>query len=110
MTERYRVASFDQLVVSSGVRVDVAGHRIALFRLGDDVYAIGDRCSHAEASLADGEVFDGSVECPKHGSEFDIRTGESGSLPATRPVPVYTVDVDGSDVYVTVESIEAGGA
>jgi len=110
MTDRHRVASFDQLADAVGLRVDVAGHRVALFRLGDDVYAIGDRCSHAEASLAGGEVFDGAVECPKHGSEFDLRTGASGSLPATRPVPVYSVEVEGSDVYLTVEPIEEGVA
>ncbi len=110
MIERHRVAAFDQLAESAGLRVDVAGHRIALFRLGDDVYAIGDRCSHAEASLAEGEVFDGAVECPRHGSEFDLRTGRSESLPATRPVPTYTVEVEGTDVFVTVESSEGGEA
>lgn len=109
MIERRRAASFDEISQESGLRVDVSGHRIALFRIGDDVYAIGDRCSHAEASLADGEVFDGSVECPRHGSEFDVRTGKPGSLPATRPVPVYVVEVEGSDVFVTVESAEEGG-
>ena len=60
----------------------VGDHRIAMFRVGDDVYAIGDVCSHAEASLAEGEVFDGSVECPRHGSEFDLKTGFPTSLPA----------------------------
>ncbi len=104
--ERRRVATIDQLPEGRGHRVDVAGHSIALFRLGDGVFAIGDRCSHAEASLAEGEVFDDAVECPRHGSEFDIRTGEPTSLPATRPVGVYEVEVDGSDVFVTVEAIE----
>lgn len=102
MSERVRAAALEDLSDGAGCRVDVEGHRIALFRVGDDVYAIGDRCSHAEASLADGEVFDGAVECPRHGSEFDLRTGKPESLPATRPVPVYEVEVDGGDVYVTV--------
>lgn len=103
MIERHRVASIDQLVESAGQRVDVAGHRIALFLIGADVYAIGDRCSHAEASLADGEVFDEAVECPRHGSEFDLRTGKPSAFPATQPVPVYVVEVEGSDVFVSVE-------
>jgi 3-phenylpropionate/trans-cinnamate dioxygenase ferredoxin subunit len=101
--ERHRVASLDQLVESAGQRVDVAGHRIALFLIGADVYAIGDRCSHAEASLADGEVFDEAVECPRHGSEFDLRTGKPSAFPATQPVPVYAVEVEGSDVFVSLE-------
>jgi len=106
MSERHRVASVERLSESSGMRVDVGGHRIALFLIGTDVYAIGDRCSHAEASLADGEVFDGAVECPRHGSEFDLLTGKTNSLPATRPVPVYVAEIDGSEVFVTVEPIE----
>lgn len=76
-----------------GLRVEVGEHRVAIFKVGSEVYAIGDRCSHAEASLAEGEVFDTEVECPRHGSEFSLVTGEPASLPATHAVPVYKVDV-----------------
>ena len=99
-----RVAPIDDLPDGRGVRVDVAGHRIALFRVGDAVYAIGDRCSHAEASLAEGEVFGTEVECPRHGSAFDLRTGEPESLPATRPVPVYGTEVRDGDVYLRIDA------
>jgi 3-phenylpropionate/trans-cinnamate dioxygenase ferredoxin subunit len=93
-----------------GVLVQAEGHRIALFRIDDSVYAIGDRCSHAEASLAEGEVWDHTVECPRHGSEFDVRTGVPGSLPATRPVAVYDLEVVDGEVYTTLEPvIEAEG-
>lgn len=85
-----------------GLRVDVGEHRIALFRIGDDVYALGDRCSHAEASLSEGDVFGDEVECPRHGSAFDIRTGEPLALPATKPVPVYDVKVEDGVVYVQI--------
>ena len=68
-----------------------------------EVFAIGDRCSHAEASLAEGEVFDHEVECPRHGSEFDLRTGKALSLPATRPVPTYQVSVEDGVVYLDWE-------
>lgn len=77
----------------AGKRYDVGEERIAVFLIGDDVYAIGDKCSHAEASLAEGELFDTEVECPRHGSSFDITTGVPHSLPATTPVPVYEVRV-----------------
>lgn len=100
--ERFRVADLDDLAPGVGCRLDVAGHRIALFRIGDSVYAIGDRCSHAEASLAEGEVFDQAVECPRHGSEFDLRTGEPNALPATRPVPVFETEVADGAVFVTL--------
>lgn len=88
--------------------MEIAGHRIALFRIADALYAIGDRCSHAEASLAEGELFDHTVECPRHGSEFDVRTGVPGSLPATRPVPVYALEIVNGEVFTTLEPIEEG--
>ncbi len=89
-----------------GARVEAAGHRLAVFRIGGDFYAIGDRCSHAEASLSEGELFGYDVECPRHGSEFDVRTGRPASLPATRPVPVYQVKVEAGRLMVLLEPVE----
>lgn len=99
-----RVLPLADLVPGRGVRVDLGEHRVALFRIGDEVYAIGDRCSHAEASLAEGEVFGTDVECPRHGSAFDLRTGAPDALPATRPVPTYAVRVEDGHVEVSVEA------
>ena len=90
-------------LAQGGTKVVDGETRVALFRIGDDVYAIGDRCSHAEASLAEGELFGTEVECPRHGSEFDVTTGKPGSLPATQPVGTYPVDVVDGEVFVTVE-------
>lgn len=101
---KVEITSLDQLPRDRGVRVTVGEHRIAMFRIEDEVYAIGDRCSHAEASLAEGEVWDHSVECPRHGSEFDLRTGEPGALPATQPVPVYPVSIEDGTVYLELEN------
>ena len=98
-----RVCAADDVKPNSSVRVDVAGHRLAVVRIGDDAwYVIGDRCTHAEASLAGGEIWpdECEIECPKHGSAFSLRTGEPLTLPATQPVPVYEVRVDGGEVYV----------
>ena len=100
MTTAVRIAALDELPDGRGVRVDVGRHRVAVFRIGGDVYAIGDRCSHAEASLAEGELYDNEVECPRHGSEFDLTTGEPATLPATQPVPVYTVRVESGAVML----------
>ena len=79
MSDRVRLTALEELPDGRGVRVDVGEHRVAVFRVGADVYAIGDRCSHAEASLSEGEVWDLAVECPRHGSEFDLRTGRPGA-------------------------------
>lgn len=100
---RVEVTELDTLPRGRGVRVTIGEHRIAMFRIENDVYAIGDRCSHAEASLSEGEVWDLLVECPRHGSEFDLRTGEALSLPATKPVPVYEVSVEDGTVYLELE-------
>ncbi len=99
------VGPLAELPSGRGVRVDVGEHRVALFRIEDAVYAIGDRCSHAEASLAEGEVFDLEVECPRHGSEFHLTSGEPGSLPATRPVPLYDVKIDDGVVFLSLEGV-----
>ena len=89
-----------------GVRVEAAGHRIAVFRIGNSVYAIGDRCTHAEASLAEGELFDTEVECPRHGSSFDLTDGKPSAFPATKPVPVYEVIIEDDEVHLELEPIE----
>ena len=79
-------------------------HRIALIRVDDSFYALGDRCSHADYSLSEGEVLaeDLEIECWKHGSTFSLETGEPLCLPATQPVPVYEVEVEGDDVMVVL--------
>lgn len=100
---RVEVGSLDSLPRDQGVRVTVGDLRIAMFRVGDAVYAISDRCSHAEASLSEGEVFGTEVECPRHGSEFDLTTGEPASLPATVPVPTYQVAVEDGTVFLMLE-------
>ena len=73
MSDWITLGPLSDLEQNAGKRFDVGEHRIAVFLIGDDVYAIGDRCSHAEASLSDGELFDTEVECPRHGSAFDVR-------------------------------------
>jgi 3-phenylpropionate/trans-cinnamate dioxygenase ferredoxin component len=102
MMPAVRLGDVDAFPVNQGVRVEVGDHRIAVFRFDDTFYAIGDQCSHAEASLAEGEVFDGSVECPRHGAEFSLETGAPESLPATKPVPVYEVKVVDGDVMLVI--------
>lgn len=100
---KVEVGDLSTLPRERGIRVTVGEKRIAMFRIGDDVYAVGDVCSHAEASLSEGEVFDTEVECPRHGSEFDLATGEPKSLPATRPVPTYEVTVEDNMVFLHLE-------
>jgi 3-phenylpropionate/trans-cinnamate dioxygenase ferredoxin subunit len=99
-----RLCGRDEIESGSARRFEVDGHRICLVRIGDDFYAIGDRCSHADFSLADGEVYpeEREIECWKHGSTFSLVDGKPQSLPATRPVPTYDVRVEGDDVLVVI--------
>lgn len=74
---------------------------IAVFRVGDEVYALDDLCSHDEASLSEGEIVDHCcVKCPRHGSKFDLRTGRPLNLPATKPVRTYGVKIRNGEVFV----------
>jgi 3-phenylpropionate/trans-cinnamate dioxygenase ferredoxin component len=85
----------------------VEGCPFAVVRVGDDVHVIGDTCTHADVSLSEGEVdVDArTVECWKHGSAFDLRTGVPLTFPATRAVPVVSVSVVGDDVIADDESL-----
>jgi 3-phenylpropionate/trans-cinnamate dioxygenase ferredoxin subunit len=98
------VCPLDELAPGTARKFDVDGRPVAVVRIGDDVYAIGDTCSHAEVSLSEGEVYADTceIECVKHGSTFDLKTGEPLTLPATQPVPVYDAVVEDGQVVVTV--------
>jgi 3-phenylpropionate/trans-cinnamate dioxygenase ferredoxin component len=104
MAREQRLCSLDELEKNAVRRFDVGPVSIAVVRFDDEVYAIGDRCSHADVSLSEGEVDPDSrhVECWKHGSNFDVRTGAPDSLPATKPVPTYEIRVDDGDVKVVL--------
>ena len=104
MGEARRVCARDDLAPGSARCFAVDGHKVALVRIGDDFYAIDDTCSHADYSLAEGDVWEDEreIECPKHGSTFSLVTGEPQSLPATTPVPLYSVVVEGDDVNVVI--------
>ena len=96
------LCGFEELGDGAARRFDVGSVRIAVVRIGDEVFAVGDRCTHADISLSEGEVdpAECTLECWKHGSLFDLRTGEPLSLPATRPTPVYEAKVVDGRVMV----------
>ncbi len=108
------VFPFDEIADGAVRQADLNGVPIAVVRVGDDVYAISDICSHANVSLSGGEVWcdELELECPKHGSAFSLVTGEPSTLPATQPVDVYDAQVvDGQVVVVPVTiDVETGGA
>jgi 3-phenylpropionate/trans-cinnamate dioxygenase ferredoxin subunit len=102
--ETVALCRVDELLSGQARRFDVSGHRIALVRTDDEFFAIDDRCSHEDYSLAEGEVWvdEREIECPRHGSTFDLRTGCPCSLPATHAVAVYEVEVENGSVSVVL--------
>ncbi|MDR7364481.1 non-heme iron oxygenase ferredoxin subunit [Nocardioides marmoribigeumensis] len=97
-----RVCALSELTEDEPRRVELDDVDVALIRTCGEVFAIFDECSHASIPLSEGEVDDCHVECWLHGSRFDLRTGKPDVLPATEPVPVYPVRIDGDDVLVDV--------
>jgi 3-phenylpropionate/trans-cinnamate dioxygenase ferredoxin component len=105
MSAKERLCRFDELAPGTARRFDVGAHRIAVVRIDDEVYAIGDTCTHANISLSEGDIHadEKSIECWKHGSEFSLETGEALTLPATKAEPVYDVRVDDGDIVVVID-------
>ena len=92
--------AFSSLQGGKPVRIEKNGESICVTRVGDEVFAINDVCSHSDASLSEGDVTDFKIECWLHGAEFDLRTGEALTPPAVAPVKTYSVTVDGDSVTV----------
>ena len=104
MTEFVRACALEDLADTEPLAVELEGEPVAIVRVSaGDVYAIRDVCSHAEVPLSEGEVDGCTIECWLHGSRFDLRTGKPTGMPATEPVPVYPVKIEGDDVLVAID-------
>jgi len=99
-----RACGTADLQSGSALAVEVDGVDLAVVRDQDDWYAIYDECSHAAIPLSEGDVEACEIECWLHGSRFDLRTGKPTGLPATEPVAIYPVRVEGEDVLVDVHN------
>ena len=100
------VAGTDEIPAGEARRFVVNRIEIAIANLGSGTFlAVDDICSHAEASLSEGEVDvdDETIECPRHGSVFDLRTGLPKSLPATVPIPTFPVKLEGDRIMIELE-------
>ena len=91
-----------QLQQGKPVKLEKNGKTICVARVGDEVFAVDDTCSHSDASLAEGDITDFKIECWLHGAEFDLRTGEALTPPAVAPLHTYGVHVDGDSVTVEI--------
>ena len=104
MENYIQVAKIDDVPPGSATVVDVKGIEVALINSGGEFYAIGNECTHAGGSLGEGDlVEENQIECPLHGSVFDITNGEVVNGPADEPVPTYEVKVENGVVSVAVD-------
>ncbi len=93
MSDFTQVVAVEALADRKPHRVVIDETAIAIVSIDGEIFAIGDRCSHADVSLSEGEVEGCSLECWLHGSAFDLRTGAPLTLPAIEPVPVFATRV-----------------
>lgn len=95
------VARVEDVSPESMLRVEADGTPICLIRTQDGTfYAIDDTCTHEDYSLSEGELWEFEVECPAHGSRFDVRTGEVRNLPATLPVRTHRIRIEKDQVVI----------
>jgi nitrite reductase/ring-hydroxylating ferredoxin subunit len=102
MAEFRSVTKTEDVAKGQVAAFEVDGERVAVANVAGDFYAFGDICTHARCSLAEGELEGRTVTCPCHGSQFDVTTGAVLNPPATEPVPVFGVRLEGDDVQVEV--------
>jgi 3-phenylpropionate/trans-cinnamate dioxygenase ferredoxin subunit len=82
--------------------VEIDGIPIVVFNIAGQYFAIGDICTHDEGPLGDGLLDDHSLVCPRHGAEFDVRTGKALSMPAVVDIPAYPVRVQAGNIFIGV--------
>ena len=100
--EFLEIAPVSELPENERMFVDIGDTPVVIFNLAGQIFAIGDVCSHDDGPLGDGDVEDFNVVCPRHGAQFDVRTGKAVSMPAVVDIPAYPVQVRGGKIFIGV--------
>lgn len=95
-----KVAETEDVQVSQMMAVEINDEKICLANVNGKYYAIGNVCTHMGGPLAEGKLEEYIVECPWHGSRFDIRSGEVVRPPTMKPEPTYEVKVENNDILI----------
>jgi 3-phenylpropionate/trans-cinnamate dioxygenase ferredoxin subunit len=104
--EYYRIAGLNELGSGEQLYVEIGDLELVVFRIADEIFAIGDVCSHDGAPLGEGELEGYEVICPRHGARFDVRSGQATDLPAVVDIPAYPVRVIGEQIEVGIPRTE----
>jgi 3-phenylpropionate/trans-cinnamate dioxygenase ferredoxin subunit len=103
MSSFVKVATRDELPDRGKKVLDIDGRSVALFHVDGNYYAIDDVCTHDGGPLAEGDLIDCEIQCPRHGARFDLKTGRPLCMPAIEPVAVHLVEIRGDDIYVAIQ-------
>jgi len=103
MTNWIDAAAAEDLPEDDVVGVQVAGRDIAFYKVGADVYATDNTCTHGQARLCDGFLEGHEIECPLHQGKFDVRNGRPTCEPATEPLRSYPVKIEGARVFIQID-------
>ncbi|MBK7896823.1 MAG: non-heme iron oxygenase ferredoxin subunit [Candidatus Promineifilaceae bacterium] len=100
MTEFVKVARVEDIPPGKRMFHDFDYESVIIVNVAGEFYCIADLCSHDDGPLEDGPLNGHSIECPRHGACFDVRTGAVLALPATAPIPTYQLKVEDGDIYI----------
>lgn len=100
MSEFQKVATLDELPPGGRKSLVFDDRAVLLFRIGEDFYAVEDVCSHDGQPLTDGKLAGTSIECPRHGARFDVKTGRPLCMPAVEPISTFEVRILGQDILL----------
>jgi nitrite reductase/ring-hydroxylating ferredoxin subunit len=103
---RIRVCSVSDVPKSGGRSLKVGKLYVGVYHSNGKYYAASDICTHEDEFLAEGWFEGDRIECPMHGAQFSLVTGEALSLPATDPIRIYKIEVEGDDVFVYLPADE----
>jgi nitrite reductase/ring-hydroxylating ferredoxin subunit len=103
-TDFVKVAETKDIAPSNMKGIDLAGEKVCIANIEGNYYAIGNVCTHMGGPLADGKLEGYEIQCPWHGSKFDVRTGEPTKPPARRAVPTYEVRIEDDNILVRKQS------
>jgi len=98
--EFVEIAPASELPNGERLYLEVEGKAIVIFNIADQLFAIGDICTHDDGPLGDGDLEGFNIVCPRHGAEFDVKTGKAVQLPAVVDIPAYPVQVRDGTIYL----------
>ncbi|HAV77172.1 MAG TPA: biphenyl 2,3-dioxygenase [Anaerolineae bacterium] len=100
--EYVEIAPLSELPNGERLFLEVEGRAIVIFKIADQLFAIGDICSHDDGPLGDGELEGYNIVCPRHGAEFDVKTGKAVQMPAVVDIPAYPVKIQDEMIYLGI--------